>query len=415
MSSLLGAVAASALRALHAERLWTLRRLAFLRALGIGAVLLLAWVQGHVLGLSDWRVYWPVLWPYALLAVLLAIAAFASVRVAPWTALAVPLVDVPLLYLVQSLTLPLSPSPGGVAGFSVGLFALLCVLAALSLDVRLTLLTALVGCVFEIQLQREAGIGFGARVAAVVVIGLTAWGAAYLIARLRRLVSAVALGELKRERLGRYFSPQVAARLQDVGTDGAAPETREVTVLFLDIRDFTALSAELGAVQIVETLNEFHREMVAAVFETGGTLDKFTGDGLMAYFGAPLSDSLHAKNAVACALLMQKRLVVLNQSRAARQAPELRIGIGIHSGPAVVGNVGSPAHRLEYTAIGDTVNMASRVEGLTKTLGETVLVSETTQKRSRDDFAWTPKPVAAVKGKEEAVQTFVPRSRAALT
>jgi len=176
-------------------------------------------------------------------------------------------------------------------------------------------------------------------------------------------------------------------------------------VLFSDLRDFTTLAEKMDTPEIVALLNDYFEEMVGVVFEHGGTLDKYIGDGLMVYFGAPVAQDDHAARAVRCALAMQERLTGFNAAKNTR-AP-LLMGIGIHTGPAVVGSIGA-SHRREYTAIGDTVNVAARIEQLCKPLNETILISEDTRSRSGDVVALRSVSQCTVKGRGAAVQVFSP-------
>jgi adenylate cyclase len=196
------------------------------------------------------------------------------------------------------------------------------------------------------------------------------------------LLAALSVRERVRVKglFARYVHADVVRELIDGGDRiEMGGEEREITVLFSDIRGFTTMSEHVDPVEMVAQLNEYFEAMVEVVAEHQGTVDKFLGDGLMAIFGAPARREDHAERACRTALDMITRLEQVNAGRAERDLPPLRIGIGIHTGRAVVGNVGSPPFRVDFTAIGDTVNLAARIEAMTKELGRVVVASAATR------------------------------------
>lgn len=173
-----------------------------------------------------------------------------------------------------------------------------------------------------------------------------------------------------------------------------------ITVLFADIRGFTRISEHAPPEKIVQLLNRYFSAMTDIIFAHGGTLDKYLGDGLMALFGAPTTTPQDAANAVNAAVAMQRRIIGINQELRAEGLPEIGVGIGLHTGEATVGYVGSE-QRLEYTAIGDTVNTASRLESNSK--GGEILVSEVTAKVARARYKLKPREPIMVKNRQQPV------------
>ena len=210
-----------------------------------------------------------------------------------------------------------------------------------------------------------------------------------------------------RQIFGRYVSGEV---LEKILASGKPPdlggEAFTVTVLFADIRNFTTMSESLRPHEVVEMLNTYFSRACEPILEQGGMVDKFVGDAVMAVFGAPHPQPDHARRALKAALAMAAAAKGFQDWMAARFAgqniPEFRIGIGLHTGETVVGNIGTPK-RFEFTAIGDTVNTASRLEGLTKELGWQIVASDATIKAAGPGVVTGGREEHRVKGRQEPV------------
>jgi adenylate cyclase len=208
----------------------------------------------------------------------------------------------------------------------------------------------------------------------------------------------------------RFLNPHVVKQLLEQGGIPGAGQSREVTLLFSDIRGFTTLSETKRPQEVVSMLNRYFSMQVDVVLRHRGTLDKYIGDCIMALWGAPLDDAEQARNAVACALDMADTLQAFKRELGAAEST-FDVGIGIHTGAAVVGFIGSEKKR-EYTAIGDTVNLASRIEGLTKEAQRRILVSRDTMERCGGAFDFVSCGTFPVKGRAQPVELFEPRRKA---
>jgi len=218
----------------------------------------------------------------------------------------------------------------------------------------------------------------------------------------------------RRERLrtvdyfSRFVNPHVVKDLLAHGGLSKEGESRDITVLFSDIRGFTALSETRTPAEVVSILNRYFGRQVEVIFRHGGCLDKFIGDAIMAFWGAPLDDPEHARHAVMAALEMSQALEQFKRELG-EFGKSFDVGIGIHTGAAVVGIIGSENKR-EYTAIGDTVNLASRIEGLTKGVAR-LLVSEDTMRACAGAFDFIDRGSYKVKGREQQVRLYEPSGK----
>jgi adenylate cyclase len=186
-------------------------------------------------------------------------------------------------------------------------------------------------------------------------------------------------------------------------------ESREMTVLFSDVRDFTSISETLTPEGLKDLMNTYLTEMTVSIQKRRGTVDKYIGDAIMAFWGAPVADAEHARHALECSLDMQKALRGLDPVFAQKGWPPLRIGVGLNCGTMSVGDMGSQFRR-SYTVMGDAVNLASRIESLTKEYGVGILVSENIVKRA-PAYVYREVDKVRVKGKLEGVALFEPFGR----
>ncbi len=262
------------------------------------------------------------------------------------------------------------------------------------------------------QATGETGLAIDAELArgdgAVASVNLTCMP--LIDATDQRIGSMLVLEDITEEKrvrstMSRYMSKEVADQLLSAGELELGGKEQKVTVMFSDVRSFTSIAEALGPRETVSLLNEYFTEMVDVIFQHGGILDKYMGDGIMALFGAPLVGPNDADNAVAVADAMMLRLAELNVRRVAAGHAALEIGVGFSTGATVVGNIGS-VRRLDYTVIGDTVNLASRLEGATKQYGAKILLSEMTVRELRRPATLRELDLIRVKGKDRPVAVY---------
>ena len=241
---------------------------------------------------------------------------------------------------------------------------------------------------------------------ALVYVGSTVWG--YIVeGRSRRSLARL---------FGSYVPPELVDEMaRDPARYDMRAENRELTVMFCDMRNFTHVSELLAPAEVRGLVNSFFSTMTGAIREHRGTLDKYIGDAIMAFWGAPLADPAHAANATRAALAMIARLAALNAELRGRGLPEVGLGIGLNTGTVCVGDMGSSMRR-SYTVMGDAVNLASRIEGLTRHYGVDLLVGEDTRSAVGEPVAagagevwrWVEVDRVRVKGKRRPVTLFTP-------
>ena len=249
----------------------------------------------------------------------------------------------------------------------------------------------------------------------VVVFLVTAGALAALVQRARRLVERQAVAERERANLSRYFSPNLVDELAQTDQPLGPTRQQEVAVLFADLVGFTRLAETLAPPAVIALLREFHGRMQAVVFAHGGTVDKYIGDAVMATFGTPRVGPADATNALRAAAAMRAAVADWNAVRAARGEAPVRIGVGVHFGAVVLGDIGGES-RVEFAVLGDTVNVAARLERLTRDLDVSLVASDAVVGAARREDAGggaallaelRPGPPQTLRGRSEPVGVWV--------
>jgi adenylate cyclase len=259
------------------------------------------------------------------------------------------------------------------------------------------------------DILNPAAIGFGARFQEIIVFLIVALTLALAVRRANALLVSHAGIERERTNLARYFSPNVVEQLSRNDEPLKQVRTQNVAVLFADIVGFTAYADGRSPIEVIGTLRLFHERMEREVFQHGGTLDKYLGDGLMATFGTPFTGDADAGNALRCAQAMIGSIDELNLERSNRGEPPIRLSIGLHYGQVVLGDIG--LNRLEFAVIGTAVNVASRLETLTREYGCAMVASDDLMRRARmeagnsnaDFLHLVERPPRTIRGLEQPV------------
>ena len=303
------------------------------------------------------------------------------------------------------------PAPS-LSFMSVGLQVLAVILSGLRFSTRTVVVTGIVALACHLLLHLflaacPSPIGsyfVPSLILAVVLIGAATFCVTYIVSAMIQLHRE----SVRKERLSRFLAPEV---VEEISTRPEllhqATENRVATILFADIRGFTTLSEQHPAEEIGRILNAILEEMTSAIMDNQGMVDKYIGDAIMGVFGVPVATGNHALQATRAALDMQQRMDKVNQALAGQDKPAVSIGVGIHTGEVIAGAIGS-SRRLDYTVIGDTVNVASRIESMTRQYPESILLSSSTQELIQESIKLKEVATTQLKGRQQPVTLFSP-------
>ena len=296
----------------------------------------------------------------------------------------------------------IAPAPAAARVVAATSAALICASLGLFLS-PVVAVVALIGFLAALFATSVIGVGLGVwlPVAVPAIAGL----GALLSGQLARFFAEDKRRQRMESAFGCYLAPQIVRQLSEEGSDlKLGGEVREITVMFADLSNFTAISDTLSPTELMELTNRYFKVIVGVIDEMGGYVDKFIGDSVMAMWGAPASAQDSAARAVASAFLIDQRVSALN-SAASGDSAKFGVKIGISSGPAIVGNVGTP-RRLSYTALGATVNLAERLEKVCSTFGCCIVVNSTTMAALKDEYLFCELDAVRLKGKRNPVPAY---------
>lgn len=293
--------------------------------------------------------------------------------------------------------LPTGMAPDLLVGMFFSLALLIELVCGLRFSFASTIYAGAAGIAFCLALGALVGAHPEMIIAAAVMVGMAGAVSAYVSRRHLLAVRQMMERSMFERFLPRQVVDQFISGEHDTELGG---REMEVTILFTDIRNFTALCEGMRPLEVLGLLNDYYTAVAAVIFRHSGMLDKFIGDAVMAVFGAPLKQPDDADRAAACAVEVKRVVARMNAERAARGGRPIDFGIGMHTGVVVAGNLGSP-ERMEYTVIGDTVNVASRVEGLTRKLGAVILATGSTRAALKGDWGAVSHGEFQVKGRAE--------------
>jgi len=243
----------------------------------------------------------------------------------------------------------------------------------------------------------------------LAIVGLVTFALSIAVMRARRTLTRSLTEAHLRANLSRYFSPQLVDEIANAG-DAPSFRPQSAAILFADLRGFTGLAENVAADKVAYFPNDYRRRISEPITKHHGTIDKFIGDGVMAIFGVPQPRANDARNAVLGGLAVVSAIEQWSAERVANGLPPLRVGVGVHYGDVIAGPL-RDAQRLEYTAIGDTVNIAARIERLTADLGESLLISADVLASAPDletNLAWVPLSAHFLRGRSQPIEIYRP-------